>query len=266
MADSLLILGGKGFVGSALVRAARARGLNITAVDRDDYPSAVGRAWDVIINANGNSKKFLANQDPAGEFDQSVGSVVRSLHDMTCGRYVFLSTVDVYPDTRDPRHNREDTPIDPARLSRYGFHKWQAEQQVRFNAPAWLILRMAGFVGPGLRKNPIYDLLTGAPLRVHPDSAYQYQHADTLAATALDLVAEGRTGEMLNVAGDGLITPREVAAMIPGAALADPPPGLTPEHYEINIDRLKTMRPVPSTRDTVAQFVRNVLSGGETLA
>ena len=263
MPESVLILGGRGFVGSAITRAASEQGWTVKAVGREDYPEIVGTSWDVVINANGNSKKFLSDREPANEFDQSVRSVAHSLHDIQFGRYVFLSTVDVYPDKANPAHNAETTAIDPMKLSRYGFHKWQAEQLVRFNAPSWLILRMAGFVGPGLKKNPIYDLLTGAPLRVHPDSAYQYQHTATLAATVLDLLGQPAANRILNVAGDGVITLREVAAWIPGAALPPPSDGLTPEYYETNIDQLKAIRSVPTTKETVHAFVRAVQDGKE---
>lgn len=260
-----LVLGGRGFVGSAIVRAAPAWGWTATPAGREDVPGLTGSSWDLIINANGNSKKYLSDRDPAGDFDASVTSVARSLHHVTAKRYVFLSTVDVYPDTSNPAHNHETAPILPEHLSRYGHHKWLAEELVKFNAASWLILRMAGFVGTGLKKNPVYDLLTGTRLRVHPDSAYQYQNTSTLADTVFDLVHRGLDRTVINVAGDGLITPREIAALIPDRHLSEPDPTLKPEHYEINIETLKSIRNVPATRDIVTAFVQDVLAGKETL-
>ncbi|HMP72654.1 MAG TPA: NAD(P)-dependent oxidoreductase [Kiritimatiellia bacterium] len=260
-----LVLGGRGFVGSAIVRAAQAEGWDVTPAGRDDAPSLPGTSWDLVINANGNSRKYLSDREPLTDFDDSVASVARSLHHLKTPLYVFLSTVDVYPDKADPTLNREDVPIDPLRLSRYGHHKWLAEQLVRFNAPSWLILRMAGFVGPGLKKNPVYDLLTRAPLRVHPDSLYQFQHTRALADTVLDLIHQGQTNLILNAAGQGLISPREIASMIPGCILPDPDPALKPEIYDINIDRLKTYRQIPTTYDTVAAFIKDVHHGKEVL-
>ncbi len=258
----LLVLGGKGFVGSAVVAEAEARGLSVLAIDKDNYQPGLAARW--LINANGNSKKFLAREQPAEEFDLSVRSVMRSLHDFRCERCCFLSTIDVYDNVRDPAASAEDAAIRRDKLSPYGLHKWMAEDLVRHYAPHWLILRMGGFVGPGLRKNPIYDLLTGAPLRVHPDSRYQYQHTRALAATALDLLAAGVERETWNVAGDGLVSVREIAAWIPGVVL--PEVAGEPECYEINLAKLKAVRTVATSRDTVRAFVEAGRAGRETLA
>jgi len=264
--STCLILGARGFVGSALVAEAERRGYRTWPVDVDEYAAARGTVCDLLINANGNSKKYLAAQDPAGEFDLSVRSVAHALQDFRYRRYVHLSTVDVYPEHADPARNAEDAVIDTARLSPYGLHKLLAEQLVRYYARDWLVLRLAGLVGRGLRKNSVYDLLKGRPLRVHPDSAYQYLHTRDLARLVFELAESAGSAETWNVAGDGLITLREVAALIPGCvpttAVADAPL----ERYAINISKLKAWQPVPATVETVRQFVRAVLAGEEVLA
>lgn len=255
-----LVLGAKGFVGSTVAAEALRRGWTLIAVDKDDYEAATGTRCDVLINANGNSKKYLAAADPKLEFDLSVRSVERSLHDFSAGLYVHLSSIDVYPDPSSPDTSGEDAAIDPARLSPYGFHKRLAEQIVMHDAPCWMVLRMGGFVGPGLWKNSIHDLLAGAPLRVHPDSEYQYLDTRELARIVFDLIAMDPAGRTINVCGDGVVTPREAAAWIPGvdpAALPDTGPK---ERYAVSIRRLLDLRPgIPKTRDAVRGFI------GETL-
>lgn len=262
----VLILGAKGFVGSAMMREAGRRGLRALGVDLDNYEASRGASCDLLLNANGNSKKFLSDEDPNLDFDLSVRSVARSLRDFRFLRYTHLSTIDVYPEKSDPALNTERAPIDPARLSRYGFHKHLAEQLVRVETPAWLIVRMGGFVGPGLRKNAIYDLLKGQPLRVHPDSRYQFMRSDDMARIVFDLAAAGAGHEILNVAGDGLVSPREVAATIPHASLEGAPMDKPPERYEVNIEAIRSRTAVPRTADAVARFVRDVLDGKEHLA
>ena len=257
----LLVLGSAGFVGSAVVSEAKARGLSVHEIDKDTYRPGLRARW--VINANGNSKKFLAREKPAEEFDLSVRSVMQSLHDFPCERYCFLSTIDVYDNVREPAANSEAAVIRRERLSAYGLHKLLAEDLVRHYAPRWLILRMGGFVGPGLRKNSIYDLLKGLPLRVHPDSRYQYQHTRALAATALDLLQQGSEREVWNVAGDGLVSLREIASLVPGAQL--PEAQGQPEFYEVNLAKLKAKRPVARSKDTVVKFIQDVLAGREVL-
>ena len=175
------VLGGKGFVGSAIVRELQGRGANVTVIDKDEYADAIGASFDILINANGNSKKYLALKDPASEFELSVSSVAHSLKDFEIGCYVHLSTIDVYHDHSDPGANSEETHINTSLLSPYGMHKYMAEQLVSYYADRWLIFRMAGFVGPGLWKNSIHDMLTHQPIRVHLDSEYQYLHINALA-------------------------------------------------------------------------------------
>ncbi len=265
-APEIIVLGGKGFVGAAIVAEASRQGRDVIAVDLAEYSASIGMACRVLINANGNSKKYLADKEPNLEFDASVRSVSHALHDFRFDRYVQLSTSDVYADKGDPVHNSEQTPIDSLRLSRYGHHKWLAEQLVRFNAPKWLIVRMGGFVGPGLKKNSIYDLLKGLPLRVHPDSCYQYQHTSDLARIVLKLNDQQTTGEVFNVAGDGTITLREVAAMIPGCNIENFVSGAPMERCEINIGKVSKLGSIPKTRAVVSVFVKDVLAGKEVLA
>ncbi len=255
MNRSCLVLGSNGFVGSAIVAEARRRGWSLLPVDRNEYEAAIGSSCNVLINANGNSKKYLAAQDPSMDFDLSVRSVRHSLDDFRADLYVYLSTIDVYPDPSSPATTDEDTPIVPERLSTYGLHKWLAENLVVQGARRWLILRMGGFVGPRLWKNSIFDLLKGHPLRVHPDSAYQYLDTRELARILFDLLDKGVEGTRLNVCGDGIVTLREVAQWISDV----PPPTLHPavplERYEIALERLKAIRPPPPTRDTVRAFI-----------
>lgn len=257
----LLVLGSAGFIGSAIVSAAKGRGMAVHEVTKQSYEPGLAARW--VINANGNSKKYLAREQPVADFDLSVRSVMRSLHDFSCERYCFLSTIDVYDNVRDPTCNNETAVIRRDRVSTYGLHKLLAEDLVRHHAPDWLVFRMGGFVGPGLRKNSIHDLLTGLPPRVHPDSRYQYQHTQDLAATVLDLLIGGTKREVFNVAGSGTISVREVAALIPGARLSDPQG--EPEVYEVDTAKLASLRPVAQTRATVERFVRDVLDGRETI-
>jgi len=255
-----LVLGAKGFVGSAVAAEALRREWRLIAVDKDDYALATGARCDLLINANGNSKKYLAAADPKLEFDLSVRSVEQSLHDFAFDRYVHLSSIDVYNDPSSPGTSGEDAAIDPARLTPYGFHKWLAERLVDHGAPRRLILRMGGFVGPGLWKNSIHDLLSGSPLRVHPDSAYQYLDTRELARIVFDLIDLDPADRPVNVCGDGVVTPREAAGWIPGLDPAALPSDGPQERYEVSIRRLLALRPgVPASRDTVRAFIREVL-------
>lgn len=255
--EKIFVLGGKGFVGSAFLRAARARRLAAECVDLDSYAAFRGRECDLLVNADGNSKKYLAAESPVEEFDLSVASVLRALHDFRFRNYLHVSTIDVYPDHENPRNNGEDAPINPGRLSPYGLHKYLAELLVRSYAPRWRIVRLGGVLGPGLKKNPVFDLIHDRPLRVHEDSRYQYLPVDFAAAAALDLAGQGLGGEVVNLCGTGTVSIREVRELLK-KPLRYAAASVPRETYEISNAKLQTHGAVPRSIDTVKKFVHSV--------
>jgi nucleoside-diphosphate-sugar epimerase len=261
MRAPFLVLGGNGFVGSAIVAEGRARGHEVLSVDKQEYDAAIGTACGVLINANGNSKKFLARENPGLEFDLSVRSVLRALHDFPAERVVHLSTMDIYPEVSDPRLNTEETSIDASRLSPYGFHKHLAEEIVRRYARHWIIFRMSGFVGKGLWKNSVFDLLNGGPLRVHPDSTYQYINTRDMGRIVFDMLEQRQGNDLFNVAGQGVISLRQVAGFIPGLNVDPAWNALPIEKYELNTRKLTRFLPLPDTESTVRDFVRDWKAG-----
>jgi nucleoside-diphosphate-sugar epimerase len=251
-----LVLGGTGFIGSAVAAEAARRGWAVTAVGSKTAGAVVGQTFELLINANGNSRKYLAREDPAADFDLSVRTVTRSLHEIRSARYVFLSSAEVYDHPFDPAQNAEDVPIIETALSAYGFHKLLAEHLVRRYAPGWTILRLSGLVGPGLRKNALFDLLTGAPMRVHPDSAYQFIDTRVLARVLFDLLPDpaGIHHRIFNVGGHGVVTLREAAGWI-GVSIPPGADALPRERCELNIERIARLAALPASTDAVRGFI-----------
>lgn len=249
----IIVLGAKGFVGSAVLAELQALD-ECLGVDLDNYADVKGRACDVLVNVNGNSKKFLANENPALEFDLSVQSVVHSIYDFPARRYVFVSTVDVYTDFAEPAQTAEAAPIDPARQSPYGFHKWLAEQYVRKTCPEWLITRLGGMVGPGMKKSPVYDVLHNVPLRVHLDSSYQYIHTHDVGRVIRTLLERGVTREIFNVCGRGVISLRTIQDLIGATSTmtSDAPQ----QYYEINNAKLAALMPIATTEEAVRRYLK----------
>ena len=252
----ILLLGGQGFVGSAFNRLFTQRGIAHESITRDSYAGAVGRAGATLINASANSRKYLADQDWAADFDASVASVVRTMRDFRAGLYVLLSSVDVYNVLDDPDGNGEDAVIDPFRLSTYGFHKYIAEACVRRHAARWLIVRLAGMVGPGLKKNPVFDVLHGRPLSIQPDSQYQFMSTDAVAGVVWRLIESGVTNRVVNVCGQGLISPRTISQLAGKPLVVAPDAAASPPRI-VHIDTRLARRfgPLPDTMATIADFV-----------
>ncbi len=149
MSESALI-GATGFVGTTLLRqrefSAHYHSRNIDTIQ--------GQAFELLVCAGAPAQKWLANRQP--EQDRAgLARLMHALANVQAHRFVLISTVDVFA---DPVAVDESTPIVTERLHAYGRHRYELEQFVRARFPEALIVRLPGLVGPGLRKNVIFDL------------------------------------------------------------------------------------------------------------
>ena len=149
MTDTLI--GHSGFVGSTLLRQrpfdALFRSTNIEDIK--------GREFDLVVCAGAPAQKWLANKNP--EADRlAIERLTRCLEEIQARRFVLISTVDVF---KDPIGVDEATPADTVGLHAYGLHRHMLETFVQSHFAQHLIVRLPGLVGPGLRKNVIFDFL-----------------------------------------------------------------------------------------------------------
>lgn len=248
----IFLIGGRGLVGSAFARQCEAQGLAFAILDRQSYPNYRGQRCSLLINANGNSNKRLAMTNPMADFEASVGSVRASLTDFQFDRYVHLSSCDVYPDCSSPETTLESAPPDISRQSPYGFHKYLAELCVQHAARDWQIFRLGGFVGPGLKKNAIFDILQGGPLYLDPASELQFLHTDDAARIVLEIARSGPGREIFNLCGRSTIALSEVIAAKDGNITVQP--NSPRVRYDVSIEKISRLASIPETRATVLDF------------
>jgi nucleoside-diphosphate-sugar epimerase len=255
---SCLIIGGDGFVGSGIHRAASELGWDVSVVNRTTYRDLTGKTFDIVINANGNARRFQADRDPLFDFEASAASVYRSLFDFPCSRYALISTVDVYnhPDCADT--TQEDTVIDPLSLGPYAFHKWLAEQFVMRQQTPWQVFRLAQMVGSGLQKGPLFDLLHDRPLWIHDESRLHFMNTRHVGSAICSLIENAPANEVYNVCGRGSVEFRAVLDLFPHDKL---PIRETSQLQCYDIDTSKTHRwfPLPDSGDEVSTFVEESL-------
>lgn len=249
----IFIIGGNGFIGSAIVRYCQKNKKVYTVITRDNYDSYKGQSCSILINANGNSKKYLADENPKLEFKESVNSVRDSLDDFNAKLYIHLSSCDVYPDCSDTESTKEDACIDISQQSRYGFHKYLAEQCVQHYAHNWLIIRMGGFVGPNLIKNPIFDILANDTLWVNPLSKLQYMHTDDFSDTLFGLINNGIKNQIINVCGQGTVQLCDVIHYCNSSSSVKQKNPLI--EYNISVDKLRNMMSIPKSKESVFKFI-----------
>lgn len=148
---STALIGHSGFVGSTLHRQTTFDGLYRST----DIANIEGREYDLAVCAGAPAQKWRANADPESDA-ATIDSLMRHLAKMTCRTLVLISTVDVF---RDPRGVDEQTTVDRQGLHAYGLNRRRLEEFVSERFERSLIVRLPGLVGPGLRKNVIFDLL-----------------------------------------------------------------------------------------------------------
>jgi len=145
------LIGFSGFVGSTLLRQA-----NFSAFYRSTNIHEIkNQEFDVVLCAGAPAQKWIANRDPVDDREK-IDSLISHLRTIKCKTFIHISTVDVF---KEPIGVDESTPVEESGLHPYGLHRRLLEKFVVQHFPNHLIVRLPGLVGPGLRKNVIFDFL-----------------------------------------------------------------------------------------------------------
>lgn len=216
----ILILGGTRFLGRYLIGEALARGHAVTLLNRGrthpelfpeverllgdrggDLSALAGRSWDAAI-------------DTSGYFPRDVAASAAALRGAV-GRYLFVSTLNVYADLSQPDVGEEAPRVEPAEGEEvpaddpgaYGLQKALCEGALAAALPGrTLVVRPGVLVGPhDLSERLAYwieRVARGGEVLApgRPDRRIQCLHAGDLAAWLVRLAEAGRTG-VFNAAG-----------------------------------------------------------------
>lgn len=205
------LVGSTGFVGGELR-------LQTTFDDHfhsTDIETIRGRSYDLLVCAGAPAEKWKANKEPEKD-RENLARLMANLAEVRARQAILISSVDVYP---VPADVDEDTPIDPARGSPYGRHRYELEQffTARFDT---VVLRLPGLFGRGIKKNIIYDFLHGNALdAICPASVYQFY---PLARLWSDIgIARGHGLKLANLATEP-VSVRDVAREAFGTDFVNP--------------------------------------------
>lgn len=147
------LIGFSGFVGSTLLKQASFEALyrstNIQEIEN--------QVFDKVVCAGAPAQKWIANREPEAD-RQKIEGLMAHLKTIQCKTFILISTVDVF---KNPIGVDENTVIDESGLHAYGLNRRLLEKFVESHFSHYLIVRLPGLVGPGLRKNVIFDFLNG---------------------------------------------------------------------------------------------------------
>ncbi len=213
MSQKLVIAGGSGFIGQALTRAARARGMNVTILSRSSKPESGGIktiAWDArtvgewknslegahaVINLAGRSVATkwtpMAKQEIESSRVESTRAIGMALDQVTDKPKVWVnaSAIGFYGYSDEARKDETSAPEQPEEFLTEVCRKW--EDAARSTCPAGVDLRFVRIgVVLGLGGGALPPLLQLTKLFIggHVGSGKQGQswiHLDDLVAQFL---------------------------------------------------------------------------------
>ena len=147
------LIGYTGFVGSNLA----SQHAFSDVYNRSNIETIRGQSFDLIVSAGAPGVKFLANKDPEADW-ASITQLMDALAQVKTKRFVLISTLNAYV---DPRGVDETSPVGGDDQLPYGRHRVLLERFIAERFPDHLIVRLPGIFGPGLKKNVLFDLMTG---------------------------------------------------------------------------------------------------------
>jgi hypothetical protein len=211
------LIGSTGFIGGNLSR----QYLFDECYHSMNISSIRGREFGLLVCGGLSAVKWQANRNP--EEDRArIDSLLGELTTVRAGRVVVLSTVDVYPVTRDVDETF-DCHSQPNHA--YGTNRLYFEERMRGQFGDITVVRISGVFGPGLKKNVIYDLLHDNCLdSINPDSAFQYYDVSNLWRDLSWLEQAGI--RLINLASEPIYTRDLIDRFFPGKVVgqsAGPP-------------------------------------------
>ncbi|WP_349367916.1 NAD-dependent epimerase/dehydratase family protein [Salinarimonas sp.] len=236
---NVLVLGGSGFVGSALVPALREAGFAVTLANRGTR--RVPHTRQIVLDRDDERSVAALGAPDAPAFDLVVDTSAytgpqaaraRTALAGRVGRWIHLGSAAVYADGLD-RAPREDDPIGGAAVwGAYGLEKSDADRihlAAEDGVPT-AILRPPYLYGPGNdndRETFVFArALTGRPIVVPGAGAapLQFLHVADLAAIVVALARVGWSGvEIYNVAEAQTVGARDWVELLCEIAGARPP-------------------------------------------
>ncbi len=155
---------GMGFVGTALaeqLRAVRTYTRASQPANRDEH--------DVLVFSAASSSRLKANAAPDADVDD-LNAAMGSVRGARCNRCVLISTIDVYGEGEGKHEGDVRRPS-----SAYGVNRaWLEDAMLKEFGDRLSVFRLPSLFGPGLRKNVLFDVLSGNQLEVNLADEHQW--------------------------------------------------------------------------------------------
>lgn len=253
MKKKLGILGANGLLGNDLVSHLSST-YKVIPITRENYKEYKGSKFDIFINANGNSRRYWANQNPQEDFFASTVTVAKSIFDFSSDVYIYISSPDVYENHAEPLYTQEEEIIEAQKLAPYGLHKYLGELIVKKYKEKFLILRSAMILGSKIKKGPLYDILNDNPIFVSLDTKLQVITTQAIYEIIEALLTNSIICETFNIGGIGTVDFTKIHTYFNKEILVSSK--AETQNYEMSVEKIKRYYP---DLKTSAEYLRNFL-------
>jgi len=183
----IFLVGGSGLIGSAFKRYFIKNSINFKNLTRKNKKEFYGKKCDLLIDCNGNGSKRIGIENPFFDFNASVLTVVENLTKINYKKYIYISSMQVYESLKNKKLTKENASIKYEKINNYGFNKIISELYVKKYAKCHLIIRLPYVIGPGLLRNPFFDIKYKKKSYVSLNSEINCIHTDTVAELIMKL-------------------------------------------------------------------------------
>lgn len=253
----LAIIGANGMLGTDLMTHLSPF-FSITGITKENYQSFVDKKFDIVINANGNSKRFWANTHPQEDFNLSTISVYKSLFDFHTEMYIYISSSDIYKDHTSIKTTKESQYIEPSDLSSYGLHKYMSELLVKKYSKQYMILRCCLVLGSKLKKGPLYDMLEKQPLYIAKESTLQMITTKAIADSLSFLLKEKIRDKTYNIGGKGIVSFTQIEKFVSFPVVFSKK--AEKQQYEMDVSELNAVYPLERSITYLQEFFNSLQS------
>lgn len=209
----IFLIGGTGLIGSAFKRYFKKRKIIFKNITRKNKKKFYGKKCNLLIDCNGNGSKGVGIKDPFFDFNASVLTVTENLTKIKYKKYIYISTAQVYESLNKKNLTKENFLINHKKINSYGFNKYISELYVKKYAKNYLIIRLPYIIGPGLKRNPFYDLPNQNKTFITLSSDINCIHTDSVARLTMELNKKSKN-DIFNLGSINNIKIKEFVKML----------------------------------------------------
>lgn len=248
MEQTILVTGGRGFLGQAVARAFKRRGCHVVGLGHGDWTpdearahgfdawhrgdvslstlAALNERFDAIAHCAASSSVPFSLEQPLQAFRMTVQCTAELLEHVRCSGSAPLV---LYPSSAAVYGAAEDRPLKeldrPNPVSPYGYHKQMVEELLasyaRHNGVRAVAIRFFSIYGPGLAKQLLWDASTALTSAQGPvtfwgtgEETRDWIHVNDAAALVVGLSVTTAPFSIVNGAAGERVTVRAVLEML----------------------------------------------------